>query len=151
MVNYTPKTVGKQKTIEKNNDIVKDFTIKLYIQIKENDSIIEVQKKLLEDDLTGFPVVNDKGEPVGFLSQKDCLTRILKMQYFNDVADTVKNFMSTKCLTISEDDKIIKGVTMFSEKSLHIIPVVNSSNIIVGILTRKSVFKYMLSLKQQTW
>ena len=59
-------------------------------------------EKLLKQKLPGSPVVNDKEQPIGFLSERDCLIRVMKMKYHNDTSIRVRDFMSPKCFTIGE-------------------------------------------------
>ena len=155
MVNYTPKTAkDSKKGPEKSQEtkvLVKDLTSRAFLLLTEDDPILEAQQKLLKQKLPGSPVVDAQGAPVGFLSEKDCLVRVMKMKYHNDVSERVGDFMSPECVTILKEEHIMKAVEMFSDKAFNILPVVSSKNKVVGVLTRQSVFRYVVGLKQQNW
>ena len=88
--------------------------------------------------------------PLGFLSG-DCLVRVMKMKYHNDVSLLVKDFMSPKCYTVAENDNIMKAIESFSDNSFVILPVVDEANKVIGLLSRLSVFRFVVALKQQSW
>ena len=155
MVNYTPKIVknSKNKDYKDKHELIliKDLITKSFLSLSPEDPILEAQEKLLKQNLPGSPVIDLEGNIVGFLSERDCLIRIVKMKYLNDISIKVKDLMSNKCFTVDENENIMKAIEAFSEKSFHILPVVDTNNKLVGIITRHAVFRYIVSLKQQTW
>ena len=155
MVNYTPKIARDSKgRPEKDPDNlvqVKELASKAFVLLNPDDPILDAQQKLLKQKLPGSPVINEEGNAVGFLSERDCLVRIMKMKYHNDMSVTVKDFMSPKCFTVEEDDNIMRAIEAFSDKSFNILPVVSSKKKVVSILTRQAVFRYVVTLKQQSW
>ncbi len=155
MVNYTPKTVkDSKKSADKTKEnlaLVKELATKAMVLLHPDDPILEAQEKLLNQKLPGSPVIDEDGCAVGFLSERDCLVRVMKMKYHNDMSICVKDFMSPHCATIEEEDSVMSAIKSFSDNSYHILPVVGNKNKVVSILTRQSVFRYVVSLKQQTW
>ena len=153
MVNYTPKTAKDSKNPPKEDTVVfvKELTSKAFVLLKPEDSIIDAQEKLLEQKLPGSPVVDEDNLPIGFLSEKDCLLRIMQMKYYNDMSEKVKDFMSKTCFTIGKNEHIIKAVETFSKHSFNILPVINNQRKVIGILNRQDVFRYMVKIKQQNW
>ena len=119
--------------------------------IHPDDSIDEAQAKLLKQNTPGSPVIDQEENPVGFLSERDCLVRIMKIKYHNDMSSRVQDVMSPECIALEKNGNIMTAVEAFSDKSSNIMPVVNSKNKVVGVLTRHAVFRYVLSLKQQNW
>ena len=155
MVNYTPKIArdSKDAQAKKNQQVVlvKELASRVIIHLLPEDPILEAQDKLQKHQLSGSPVVNEDGIPVGYLSERDCLVRIMDMKYHNDISVKVKSLMSQECQTIVEDDNIMKAVEIFSAKSFHLLPVVDTKGVLTGLLSRHVVFRYVVNLKQQNW
>lgn len=153
MVNYTPKLARdvKDSPISPDKTVVNDLAIKTFVPLSVSDSIVDAQEKILKQRLPGAPVVNERGEAIGFLSERDCLVRVMKMKYHNEVSNRIVDFMSPKCFTVHENDSISKAIDLFSNNFFIILPVVSDSNRITGILSRSAVFQYVVGLKQQSW
>ena len=155
MVNYTPKIARDSKDPLKKSDektvLVKDLASKSFTPLEADTPIIEAHKKMVKQNLPGCPVVDEVGCPIGFLSERDCLIRMMQIKYHNDISVKVKDLMSSECFTVKEDDPILRAVEIFSDKSFHLLPVLNSHKKVVGILTRQSVFRHVVSLQQQSW
>lgn len=142
----------KKNRSEKKEPIqVKDFIDKFSEPIYEDTHIFKAQDILIKNKLSGLPVVDSSGMSVGYISQKDCMIRMAKVKYNNDVSKLVKDFMTKKCFVISELESMLTAMDIFTKNSYHILPVINEKKIIVGVLTREKIFKYLASIEQQTW
>ena len=155
MVNYTPKTAkdskeGKDQT-KPTLERVKSLASALVFRISPKTTICDAQTELIDHGLPGAPVMNHVGKAIGFLSERDCLAHVVQMKYHNAMSSDVSDIMSTTCVTINEDDNIMKAVEIFAKTSFHLLPVVNHEDKVVSLLTRHSVFRYTVSLKQQSW
>ena len=153
MVNYTPKTAkdSKDAAAEQTLVLVKKLASTSLLAIGPESAIVDAQAELISHGLPGAPIIDETGKAIGFLSERDCLAHVIQMKYHNDMSSHVSDIMSDKCITINEMDNIMKAIEIFSEKSFQILPVVNHEDKVVGILTRQSVFRYIVSLKQQNW
>lgn len=155
MVNFTPKTKGDEKntvaSYQEGLAQVSELMDKNPLVFRFDESIEDAQTKILNSSFPGAPVVDEQGKAVGFLSERDCLVRVIRMKYYNENPTLVSEAMTEKCVTISENDDIMKAIRAFSENYFHIIPVVDQSNRIVGMLSRKAVFRKVVKMKQTDW
>ena len=53
------------------------------ITFKANQEIMDVTEKIIQKKISGAPVVNNKGEIVGIITEKDCLRVIYDEKYHN--------------------------------------------------------------------
>ena len=153
MVNYTPKTAkdSKEAAAEETLVIVKKVASTSFLRIGPETTIVDAQTELISHGLPGSPIIDETGKAIGFLSERDCLAHVIQMKYHNDMSSHVSDIMSKTCVTINENDNIMKAIEIFSEKSFQILPVVNHDDKVVGLLSRQSVFRYIVRLKQQSW
>ena len=59
--------------------------------------------------------------------------------------------MTTDCFVVNEDISIFEVIEIFAKESFHIFPVIDKNTVVVGVLTREAIFKYLDSLDKQTW
>jgi CBS domain-containing protein len=78
---------GKRDT-SRNNKIedqilVADYMTSKLITFKAEDSLDHVITMLIKNKISGGPVVNDKNELIGIISETDCIKHISESKYYN--------------------------------------------------------------------
>ncbi|WP_420427620.1 CBS domain-containing protein [Algiphilus sp.] len=101
---------------------------------------------LLEQGISGAPVVDRLGNLVGMLSEKDCMRVALNAGYHGDLGGKVRDFMSPRVVTIDADTSILEVARMFMESPFKRYPVV-SDNRLVGNISRHDVLRAIDSLR----
>ena len=140
MVNYTPETRGMKKDPSTTDVLAKDIMQKSFIHLQESLVTAEAAKLLLDYKLPGAPVVNESGQLVGFLSEKDCLHRVIKSRYLNTPSIPISEYMSTELVTVSPEDNLFYVVELFTRHPYHCYPVVEN-NRCVGLIYRHNCLK----------
>ena len=107
-------------------------------------------EKLLESNKSGAPVVDSVGKLVGFLSQQDCLSVMLKSSYHCDMTSTVADCMKSPVLTVAPDDSILELAEQMLGAKPKIYPVLNDGRVI-GTINRTNVLKAMNIYMQQCY
>lgn len=141
----------------------KDIMTKDVFTADENDTIESVIKLLIEKNISGIPVLK-KNKLVGIVSEGDLIykskdlhfplyfsfldsyiflenPKILKDQLEKISAYKVSEVMTTKVISATEDETIENLSTKMINKKINRIPIVNSKNELVGIVTRKDIIK----------
>jgi len=106
---------------------------------------MEAVKILTERGIPGAPVVDDVGNFVGLLAEKDCLEAVLKASYYEEWGGSVSEYMQTEVRTIDAGTSIIDAARLFIETSLRGFPVMED-NRIVGQLNRSDLLRALLRL-----
>ncbi|MBT3145711.1 CBS domain-containing protein [Neptunomonas phycophila] len=101
--------------------------------------------QLLSSGFLGLPVVDEKKQLVGFLSEQDCIKALITDSYHCDSHIQVKDIMHKNPLFVSAELSILELATIMGKDKPKIFPVVDDFNRIVGIITRSQV---MSSLNQ---
>ena len=87
-----------------------------------------------------LPVVDDGGNLVGILSEKDCL-RLFANAAFNQLpGGDVQHYMSTELTTIEPDADIFRAAGVFLQNTYHRLPVLENDKLI-GLISRRDVLE----------
>lgn len=131
---------------------VEDYMARKLITFKPDQPMHEVVDALMKNKISGGPVVNDKGELVGVISEGDCLKEVVKGKYDNMPIFTglVEEHMAKNVITVSPDLNIFAAAKMFLEKRLRRFPVIHDGKLI-GQISQKDIMKAVLNTKSSTW
>jgi len=103
--------------------------------------ILRAIHKMLESRISGAPVIDEHGNMIGFLSEKDCMQVALNAAYQQDgAAGRVSEFMTPSIDTIDVETPIIDVAERFLKGSYKRFPVV-MDNRLVGTITRQNVLR----------
>jgi CBS domain-containing protein len=133
--------------------LVSDYMTKKLITFKPEDSLDHVIHLLITNKISGGPVVNDKNELIGIISETDCIKHISESKYYNmpsDSDNTVAKKMVTNVDTIDKDMNIFDAASKFINSKRRRFPVVENGKLI-GQLSQKDVLKAALSIEGSTW
>ena len=129
-----------------------NLTLK-FITFKAEDSLDHVISQLIKYKISGGPVVNDKNELVGIISETDCIKHISESKYYNMPSDRnniVGKYMVTDVDTIDKDMNIFDAAFKFLSSRRRRFPVCDNGKLI-GQLSQKDVLKAALKVKGNTW
>lgn len=108
---------------------------------------------MLDKRISGGPVLNDAGELVGMLSEKDCLRIIIDSSYHNQPnhEGKVKNYMSRTVKTMDVDKDIFDVANEFLTTHFRRFPVIDAKGVLKGQISRRDIMKAARDLKGTTW
>ena len=120
--------------------VVKDYMTTSLINIPSGQQVYDAIKTLLLNRISGAPVVNDEGELVGVLSEKDCLRIFANGSFHNLPASIVDDYMSKIVTTVNPDTDVFTAADIFLKHTFRRLPVLNGDNL-VGIVSRRDILK----------
>lgn len=103
--------------------------------------LTEVVEQLLKHKASGLPVIDENQRVVGFVSEQDCLRKLLVSSYHCEGSLIVDEFMHDQPLTVSEDDSVVNVAEMMVTQKPKIYPVVDGQKRLVGMLSRHQVLR----------
>jgi CBS domain-containing protein len=125
---------------------VKDYMAASLITFTPEMDILEAIHLLVRNRISGAPVVDNLGNIVGILSEKDCLAVALQSSYHGEMGGRVKEFMTEKVATVSSNASLVDVARMFLETNFRRYPVVDDNNRLVGQISRRDVLKALEAL-----
>lgn len=152
IINFQGK---RDKNISKEVEqiLVSDYMTTKLITFKPEQSIHDVISSLIKNKISGAPVVNDKNELIGIISETDCIKHISESKYYNmptDNGHTVENNMVSEVETIDKDMNIFDAANKFIGSGRRRFPIVENG-ILIGQISQKDVLKAALQMKGNTW
>ena len=151
MVNFTPKFIkeNKKKIV---HETASDYMTTNVITFKADQEIMDVTEKIIQKKISGAPVVNDNGEIIGVITEKDCLRVIYDEKYHNLFPNKgkVTNYMSKEVVTVNHNIKINELASLFMKSNFRRYPVLRNGKM-VGIISRRDVLKACRKIKKNSW
>jgi len=140
----------------------KDIMTKEVISVKPETTIEELARLLMKQQISGAPVVDDKGKIVGIVTENDLISKnsrlhiptILRLfdayiplgtsKMESDIrkmaASTVEDICTKEIITVDKEASVEYIATIMTEKRIHILPVVREGKL-VGIIGKKDLIK----------
>lgn len=119
---------------------VRDFMTARLITLHPETEINRAMKTLLDNRVSGAPVLDAAGRMVGVLSKKDCLKAALHASYFRQWDETVADFMSTDVQTLDAELDLIAAAEVFVDSAFRRFPVMEEGRLI-GQISRTDVLR----------
>lgn len=131
---------------------VKDYMSTQLITFRSDQSIQEVVEALIKYKISGGPVVNDRNELVGIISEGDCLKQLSESRYYNMPLehDKVEKRMARNVETIDGNMDVFDAANKFLSSKLRRFPIVERGKL-VGQISQKDILKAALHLKGENW
>ena len=145
----------RDKEISKSTSqiLVSDYMTKKLITFNPGYSLVHVINLLIKNKISVGPVVNDKNELIGIISEGDCMKHISDSKYYNmpmDSDNTVEKNMASEVETIDKNMNIFDAATKFISSKRRRFPIVENGKLI-GQISQKDVLKAALKMKGNSW
>ena len=116
------------------------------VSVKKDTPIFEAVKLLLEQNISGLPVVEDDMTLVGILSEKD----VVDLFYETEKAEnkTVNNYMTDPPVHFEKNTDLV-NICKFLHKNIFRRVPVTSDGKLIGIISVKDVLNIILQLRQE--
>jgi CBS domain-containing protein len=141
----------------------KDVMIKDVITVAPSTTIEELARILMQNKVSGAPVVNNEGELIGIVTENDLIsqnkrlhiptivrlfdafimlgsTSKIEKEIKKMAAVTVDDICTKEVITVAEDTPVEDIATVMSEKKVHLIPVVEGKKV-KGIIGKIDLIK----------
>ena len=124
---------------------VKDYMAKKIITLSPEMEILRAVHVLLKNDIAAAPVVDDTGDLIGILTERDCMKVVLNAGYHSEYGGQVAEFMSENVETIAANASIVDVAELFFGQRFHRYPVLEN-NRLVGQISRRDVLRALGNL-----
>ncbi|GAA3645070.1 CBS domain-containing protein [Flavivirga jejuensis] len=131
---------------------VSDYMTRNLITFKSDQRIEQVIDAIIKNRISGAPVINDKNELIGVISEGDCIKQISESRYYNMPMDndTVEKHMVKDVETIDGNMNIFDAANKFLASKRRRFPIIENGKL-VGQISQKDILKAALALKGQNW
>lgn len=145
---------------------VEEIMQKNVVSVNENADIKEIARALVENKVSGIPVINDAGKLVGIVSEGDLLHKETNprmpdyvdilgaiiyyhglKRYHDDyrklMATKAADIMTKKVITVAKDTTLEDAAQLMMQHSIKRLPVVENGEMI-GIVSRADIIKTLI-------
>jgi len=131
---------------------VRDYMTTNLITFKPDQTVQEVVESLIKYKISGGPVVNERQELVGIISEGDCLKQLSESRYYNMPLehDNVEKRMARDVETIDGNMDVFDAANKFLNSKRRRFPIVENGKL-VGQISQKDILKAALQLKGENW
>lgn len=151
IINFKAKRASQKESVD--SILVSDYMTRNLITFKPEDSIEHVIHTLIKNKISGGPVVNEKNELIGVISEGDCMKQISESRYYNMPMDsnrTVEIAMVKEVETIDGNMNVFDAINKFLESKRRRFPILEDGKL-VGQISQKDLLKAAIKLKENTW
>lgn len=132
---------------------VRDIMTKELVTLKDTDSVSDARRIMGEEHIRHLPIINEAGDLVGILSQRDVLAAMVSVLADMDqsaidtmeAAIPIRELMTTAMTTMQEDTWLRDAGLTLLELKLGCLPVLSNGRL-VGILTETDFIKLAIHL-----
>lgn len=118
---------------------IQDIMTKDVITVNEETTIREAIRIIVENNITGLPVVNNKMQLVGIISEKDVMTLLYNV---GSRTGRVEEFMSRHVVSFDIEDNLVDVCDCLVKNHFRRVPIVQGpKKKLVGIITRKNIIQ----------
>ncbi len=145
-----------------------DIMIKDVITIKKDASIGELSELLIQNKISGVPVIDEEYRIIGIVTEADIIVKDTELhfpRYFKlldgiiyleslnkfksnlqkHLATKVEDIMTVKVKTVHPDTMVNEIADLMLSMKINRLPVVDDDNRVIGIVTRADIVKSMIS------
>ncbi|MGY4109120.1 CBS domain-containing protein [Aeromonas encheleia] len=119
---------------------VRDHMQRLTHSLSPQLGLSEALDRLHQAGLSGLPVLDERQQLIGFLSEQDCIPSLLTGSYHCDSRTRVEDLMSHTPLSVAPDDSILDLARQMTGSKPKIYPVLQQGKVI-GIISRPLVLQ----------
>ena len=147
--------------------LVKDIMVREVINIQKDASVEELSELLVKNKISGVPVIDSDGKLAGIATEGDLIIKdsdlhfpryfklldsIIYLESLNKFKKNLKKFLGTKVedvmtaeiRTIKEETPVGEAANMMIKYNINRVPVLDSKDELVGIVTRADIVKSMI-------
>jgi CBS domain-containing protein len=123
---------------------IENIMTKEVISVKKDTAIQETIKIMVENNITGLPVVDDQMQLIGVISEKDIMMLLYDV---GSRTGKVEDFMTKNVVCFDQQDCLADVCDCLLKNHFRRVPIVSGSKKkLVGIISRKnivqSIFQY---------
>jgi CBS domain-containing protein len=113
---------------------VQDFVRKNVSSVRRDASIQEVARKMADEDIGFLPVVDDSGKPVGTITDRDIVVRLVAKG--GDLkSGRVEQAMTKEVVSVRPDEDLAKVANLMKERKISRVLICDQGGKPVGVIS----------------
>lgn len=119
------------------------------VVFRGDQNLYDVMHGMIDNRISGAPVLDDTDAFIGIISEKDCLRLMLDVAYNQQEKPKAKavNYMTRNIATVHQDETILDVAEKFVKSSYRRYPVVDNNGKLIGQVSRRDILRAALTMK----
>lgn len=123
----------------------RDYMSPRVITVSPDMDVLDAMRTLLGEGISGAPVLDARGNLVGVLTQRDCMTVAVQALYHQQPAGRVSEYMTRDVKTLTASASLSDVIDAFRASPFRRFPVTEDGRL-VGVLSRRDILHAILEL-----
>jgi CBS domain-containing protein len=123
----------------------RDYMSTRLVTLAPELDVLRAMQILLDERISGAPVIDPRGNLVGILTQRDCLAVAVQATYHQEPAGRVAQYMSHPVETLPASASLMQVIEAFLRSPYRRFPVVEAGRL-VGQISRRDILRAILEL-----
>ncbi len=119
---------------------VRDVMVKKPVVFTTGMDLLDAVRILVDKQISGAPVIDERGNLVGVLSERDFLRAAVIAGYHGERGGRIEEYMTTEVEAVNANDSLLDVAAKFVETKYRRFPVIED-NRVVGIVARREVLR----------
>ena len=124
---------------------VKDYMSASLVTFSPQTNVMNAINVLVEKRISGAPVIDERGNLIGLLSEKDCMKVAAQAGYYEELGGRVQDYMTKNVITVESEASVLEVANLFMQKGPRRYPVVED-NRLVGQISRRDVLRAFIEM-----
>ncbi len=129
--------------------VAKDFMRRHLVTLSPTTNVLDGIARLLRDNISGAPVVNDRKKYIGVFSEKGCMRAFTEpVEAASELgikSPKVREFMKRDLITLSKDQDVFQAIDHILGKRISGAPVVDDDGVFLGIFSEKTAMRVLVA------
>jgi CBS domain-containing protein len=120
------------------------------ITVEKDTPIIQAMETILENKISGVPVVEDNMKLVGILSDTDVVSLAYQFLYESNSPENMKvrHLMTERVVSFDKDDNLFDVCDFLAKNLFRRVPITSGGRI-VGIISIPDIIEYLLKSNRE--
>src|SRR5918996_1414343 len=132
----------KNNSVDDHNTLVEDYMTITTVTMNFKNSILDIAKKMLAENISSIPITDDEGEIIGILTERDMIKIIANELPPSGIS--AMSLMSFPTVKVKKKAPIEEAARIMATKKLrHLIVQDTYGTDVVGIITATDLARYL--------
>lgn len=128
---------------------VKDYMSASLVTFAPHTDVMDAINVLVKQRISGAPVIDERGNLIGLLSEKDCMKAAVQAGYYEQLGGQVRDYMTKNVITVESEASVLEVANLFMQKGPRRYPVVED-NRLVGQISRRDVLRAFIEMNSRS-
>ncbi|MCE9687717.1 CBS domain-containing protein [Shewanella sp. AS16] len=120
---------------------ISDYMNRHPVTFTTDMTVAQAVELFLKAKQIGGPVIDEHRHVIGFLSEQDCLKKMIEATYLNEYHEVVGDIMHLEPLTVHANGSVLDIAQQMTHAKPKIYPILDENEQLIGVINRSDVLR----------